>query len=113
TAYQNGGDWLKELLFYLQGNRDYLFEAIRMDFPTLSMTPLEGTYLAWIDCRQSGISGNPYDFFLKEARIAFNDGAAFGPGGEGFVRLNFACPRALLTQALEQMHAALARHGLA
>lgn len=113
TAYQNGGDWLKELLFYLQGNRDYLFEAFRMDFPTLSMTPLEGTYLAWIDCRQSGIPGNPYDFFLKEARIAFNDGAAFGPGGEGFVRLNFACPRALLTQALEQMHAALARHGLA
>ncbi|HSV85084.1 MAG TPA: PatB family C-S lyase [Levilinea sp.] len=113
TAYQSGQEWLRELLIYLQGNRDYLFDAVKLGFPTLRMSPMEGTYLAWIDCRDSGISGNPYDFFLKEARIAFSDGASFGPGGEGFVRLNFACPRALLNQALDQMHAALARHGLA
>ena len=57
----------------------------------LQMVKPEGTYLAWLDCRNSGIQGNPYEFFLKEARVAFNDGATFGSGGEGFVRLNFAC----------------------
>jgi len=113
TAYLYGQDWLDDLLTYLEGNRNFLYDSIRSHFPTLSMSPMEGTYLAWIDCRQSGISGSPYDFFLKEARIAFSDGATFGPGGEGFVRLNFACPRPLLTQALELMHAALARFGLA
>ncbi len=71
------------------------------------MVKPEGTYLAWLDCRKSGIQGNPYEFFLKEARVAFNDGVTFGKGGEGFVRLNFASTRATLTRALEQMKIAL------
>jgi cysteine-S-conjugate beta-lyase len=112
TAYQQGQDWLDELLVYLQGNRDLLRKTIQDDFPMLAMSPMEGTYLAWIDCRRSGIEGSPYEFFLKEARIAFSDGALFGPGGEGYVRFNFACPRTVAIQALEQMHDAMARHGL-
>jgi cystathionine beta-lyase len=71
------------------------------------MTKMEATYLAWLDCKDAGIPGNPFDFFLKEAKVALNDGAEFGRGGEGFVRLNFACPRKTLTEALDRMAAAL------
>jgi cysteine-S-conjugate beta-lyase len=113
TAYQHGQDWLDEVLVYLHGNRDFLTNAIRNDFPTLHMGQIEGTYLGWIDCRQSGIEGNPAEFFLKEGRLGFSDGADFGPGGEGFVRFNFACPHPLIAQALQQMRAALDKHGLA
>ncbi len=72
---------------------------------------MEGTYLAWLDCRQAGIPGKPSDFFLKEARVGMNDGAWFGAGGEGFVRLNFGCPRATLAEALGRMERALEELG--
>jgi len=72
------------------------------------MAKPEGTYLAWLDCRAAGIEGSPYQFFLDKARVALNDGAAFGTSGEGFVRLNFACPRSVLKEALERITAALA-----
>jgi len=73
------------------------------------MTRMEATYLAWLNCREAGIPGNPFEIFLKEAKVAFNDGVEFGKGGEGFVRLNFACPRKTLTEAVERMSAALKR----
>ena len=71
----------------------------------------EATFLAWLDCRQAGIPDevSPHAFFLKEAGVALNEGAKFGPGGEGFVRLNFGCPRAALSEALERMEEALRR----
>jgi cystathionine beta-lyase len=69
--------------------------------------PVEATFLAWLDCRESGIRGNPQQFFLEQARVALNDGATFGPGGEGYVRLNFGCRRAVLVEALERMREAL------
>ena len=68
---------------------------------------MEATYLAWLDCRDAGILGNPSDFFLRKAKVALNDGSEFGKGGEGFVRLNFACPRKTLTEALDRMVSAL------
>jgi cystathionine beta-lyase len=71
------------------------------------MAKMEATYLAWLDCRNSGIPGNPFDYFLREARVALSDGAEYGKGGEGFVRLNFACPRKRLTEALDRMAGAL------
>jgi cystathionine beta-lyase len=107
AAYRDGQEWLSQVLDYMEGNRDYLFDFVKARLPGLEMVKPEGTYLAWLDCRKSGIQGNPYEFFLKEARVALNDGATFGKGGEGFVRLNFACTRAVLTQALDQMRAAL------
>ena len=61
----------------------------------------------WLDCRQAGINGNPYEFFLQKARVALNDGQTFGRGGTGFVRLNFGCPRPMLTEALIRMKEAL------
>ena len=108
AAYREGGPWLAELLEYLTANRDFMVDYIAGHLPTLRTTVPEATYLAWFDCREAGIPGNPYEFFLKQARVALNDGVAFGPGGQGFVRLNFACPRAQLVEALERMKQALA-----
>ena len=71
------------------------------------MTSPEGTYLAWLDCREAGIEGNPQKFFLDKARVALNEGSTFGKGGEGFVRLNFGCPRPMLEEALNRMKGAL------
>ncbi len=108
AAYQHGDAWLEELLRYLEGNRDFLCQYVEEHMPGLRVHPPEGTFLAWIDCREAGLPGDPYTFFLERARVALNPGQSFGAGGEGFVRLNFGCPRAILVQALERMRAALA-----
>jgi cystathionine beta-lyase len=109
AGFKDGQDWLDHCLSYLRGNRDFLVEYVREKLPSISMTRMEGTYLAWLDCRQSGIRGNPFYFFLREGKVALNDGAECGKGGEGFVRLNFACPRKTLVDALERMTGALER----
>ncbi len=107
AAYRDGQPWLDELLKYLEGNRDHLEQFVRERLPGVRMGRPEGTYLAWLDCRAAGISGEPADFFLKQARVGMNAGADFGQGGEGFVRLNFGCPRAMLDEALQRMERAL------
>lgn len=108
AAYSHGRDWLNDLLVYLQGNRDLLCTAVATDFAGIRCKLPEATFLAWLDCRAAGIPGNPYQFFLEQAKVALVDGAVFGPGGEGFVRLNFGCPRSILVEALERMRRALA-----
>jgi cystathionine beta-lyase len=107
AAYRFGEDWLQQLLVYLESNRDYLVEFVTEELHGVKVVKPQSTYLAWLDCRQTGIDGNPFEFFLKHARVALNDGAKFGKGGEGFVRLNFGCPRSLLAEALERMKIAL------
>jgi cysteine-S-conjugate beta-lyase len=100
-------DWLMEIRSYLRTNRDILLQFIQDFLPGIHTTNPEATYLAWLDCNdlisEGKIQGSPYEFFLKEAKIDFNDGKIFGPGGEGFVRLNFGCPRSTLMIALERM----------
>lgn len=107
AAYQHGQVWLKEVLDYLQGNRDLLLDFVATHMKNVRVTAPEGTYLAWLDCSGDPRLQRPYPFFLKNARVALNDGRTFGPGGEGHVRLNFGCSRDLLRQALEQMREAL------
>ena len=81
---------------------------MRGRLPGVSIYPPEATYLAWLDCTNaSEAARDPFTFFLERARVALNDGALFGPGGAGFVRLNFGCPRPLLAQALDRMREAL------
>jgi cysteine-S-conjugate beta-lyase len=109
AGFRDGQEWLDQCLSYLKDNRDFLVEYVREKLPSIRMTQMEGTYLAWLDCRQSGIPGNPFHFFLKEAKVALNDGVGCGRGGEGFVRLNFACPRKMLTEGLERMADSLER----
>lgn len=103
--------WLAELLQYLTANRDYLVGFIESDLPGIKVTVPDATYLAWLDCRalirEGGIPETSAKFFLEKARVALNPGEDFGPGGEGFVRLNFGCPRSTLAKALERMKTAL------
>jgi cysteine-S-conjugate beta-lyase len=99
AAYREGQEWLTQALTYLEANRDFLYDFVKNELPGIKMTKPEGTYLAWLDCRESGLD-DPYQFFLQNARVALNDGKTFGQGGQGFVRLNFACPRATLEEAL-------------
>jgi cysteine-S-conjugate beta-lyase len=106
AAYLHGRTWLNELLCYLESNRNYLVESFNQDFPSICMWKPEGTFLGWLDCRQLGVE-SPHAFFLKEARVGFNDGSDFGEQGKGFLRMNFGCPRATLVEALNRMQAAL------
>jgi cysteine-S-conjugate beta-lyase len=107
AAYRDGQEWLGQLLGYLQANRDHVTTFVREHLKGIAATPAEATYLAWLDCRGAAIMGSPYQFFLDRAGVGLQDGAWFGPGGEGFVRLNFGCPRAVLDEALTRMKAAL------
>jgi len=107
AAYRDGQPWLDEVLRYLEANLDFLLQYVAAHLPGISMSKPEGTYLAWLSCHEAGIPGNSHKFFLKQARVAVSDGAIFGRGGEGFVRLNFGCPRSMLTEALDRMKEAL------
>ena len=109
AAYRDGDAWLEALLRYLEANRDFLVREVHARLPGVRVTAPEATYLAWLDCRETGLA-DPYAFFLERAKVALNDGRTFGPGGESFVRLNFGCPRALLAEAVARMAAALAAH---
>ena len=105
-------DWLAALLTYLTANRDFLVDFAGTRLPGIRTTVPDATYLAWLDCRELVRSGRmdgatPQEFFLKQAKVALNEGRDFGPGGEGFVRLNFGCPRQTLVEALERMGASL------
>jgi cystathionine beta-lyase len=95
------------VLRYLEANLDFLLQYVEARLPGITMSRPEGTYLAWLGCHEAGISGNSHQFFLQQARVAVTDGAIFGQGGEGFVRLNFACPRSMLIEALGRMSQAL------
>jgi cysteine-S-conjugate beta-lyase len=109
AAYRDGQEWLDQLLRYLEDNRDYLADFVHRELPSISMGKPEGTYLAWLDCRGVGLDNNPQQFFLEKALVAMNNGATFGRGGEGFVRLNFGCPRSMLVEAMDRIKNALAQ----
>jgi len=108
AAYAHGEGWLDELLPYLERNVDFMDEFLGKRIPGVRLIRPEGTYLALLDCRGLGFEPAALnDFFLKKARVYFSDGPAFGRELEGFVRINFACPRALLTEALERIDQAV------
>jgi len=109
AAYRGGQPWLDELLRYLEANRDFAVDYVNERLYGIHAAKPEGTYLLWLNCRQAAIPGDPYKFFLEQARVALNPGPDYGRGGEGFLRLNFGCPRSTLAEALGRMEAALAR----
>ncbi len=103
AAYSRGEPWLEGLLAYLKGNLELLYEAFPAGAPIHALET-EGTYLAWLDCRGLGLGGPELDdFFLKKAGLWLDGGTMFGQGGEGFQRLNFACPRSVLAEAVERV----------
>jgi len=106
AAYRHGDEWRRQLLVYLRGNRDLVAREVAK-MPGLGVSHVEATYLSWIDVRASGIE-DPVRFF-EQAGVGLSGGADFGL--EGFVRLNFGCPRPLLAEALGRMRTALQRRG--
>jgi cystathionine beta-lyase len=110
AAYTNGEQWLQALLAYLEGNRDYLASYLSANIPEIRYILPQGTYLAWLDCEPLNLQPSPCDFFLKYAKVALNDGKAFGNDATQFVRLNFACPRTILQKALDNMAKGLPDH---
>jgi cystathionine beta-lyase len=108
AAYTCGEEWLDQLLEYLEGNLDFMLDFLRRRIPRLKAHKPEGTYLVWLDCRALGLPQQDLcGFFARKAKVGLNDGATFGTGGEGFMRVNVACPRATLRQALEQIEQAV------
>ena len=104
AAYNEGGGWLDALRKYLRRNYEYLCRFFAERLPQYPVLQLEGTYLVWIDCRALGIGSDATTLRLQEEqKLIVNSGTMYGPGGEGFIRLNIACPRALLTDGLERM----------
>ncbi len=110
AAYRQGAEWLDQLLEYLAGNIDFVERFICDRLPELRFIRPEGTYLALIDCRQLGMAQQELDeFFLRTARVYFDSGAWFGEESAGFERINLACPRATIAEALARMEKAI-RH---
>jgi cystathionine beta-lyase len=108
AAYRHGEPWLEALLRYVEGNYHFLREHLAQRLPSARVIPLEGTYLAWVDLRSLGLTDEELkERLLRKARVWLDDGSMFGTGGEGFQRVNLACPRSIFEQALERMSSAL------
>lgn len=107
AAYRHGHAWLDELRAYLTANRDVAIQYLGEHLPSVRVTAPEATYLLWVDCRELGLPAAPSDFFMKQAKVAINDGKWFGDGGEGFVRINFGCPRSTLLEGLGRIRQAV------
>ncbi len=106
AAYAGGQEWLDGLLPYLRDNRDTLTDAVEKVLPELRITCAEGTYLAWLDFRETGLK-DPYQHLLTQGKVATSNGKDFGQGGEGFLRFNFGCPRSQLEEAVARIRMAL------
>lgn len=103
AAYNEGGEWLAQLLEYLYANYLYMQEFCREHLPEFPLTVLEGTYLVWMDCRVLGISSETLEQrLIDESGLWLNAGTMYGAEGEGFMRWNIACPRATLTKGLKR-----------
>lgn len=104
AAYNEGEEWLDELRGYLYHNCRTLCSLFAENIPQCPVTPMEGTYLAWIDCRGTGLDSDDIaGQLLEKHRLMVNPGTMYGPGGEGFIRMNIACPHATVTDAVERM----------
>jgi cystathionine beta-lyase len=108
AAYLYGDEWLSDVRAYYLANQTFVNEMLRLHAPQLKVNKAEATYLSWIDCRDAQLPLIPREFFLQEAKVALGDGAAFGPSGQGFVRLTFATQRKTLEHAVHAMIRALA-----
>jgi len=106
AAYSAGGPWLASVLEYLDGNRRLLAELVADLLPGVGYTPPEGTYLGWLDFRETG-PAEPAAHFLERAGVAMTDGARCGEAGRGFARFTFALPRPLLRAAVQRLAAAM------
>ncbi|HEX2968139.1 MAG TPA: PatB family C-S lyase [Bacteroidales bacterium] len=107
AAYSYGHEWLDSLLFYLQENINMVERFCMDNLPEIRPVHPEATYMIWLDCRKSGIDEKKlHDFFISKASVGMNEGSTFGPGGEGFMRMNIGTQRSIVLKALNQIKTA-------
>ncbi len=110
VAYNEGDEWLVQMLQYVEENIAFLDKYLKENMPKISFIRPQASYLVFLDARELGMPQEELvNFFLKEAKVAMNDGTMFGQEGAGFMRMNLGCPRATLEQALKQIKAAYDR----
>ncbi|WP_189031062.1 MalY/PatB family protein [Paenibacillus albidus] len=111
AAYNEGEEWLDELLTYVAANADYAADYLSRNLPEVKIMRPEATYLLWIDCRGLKLDVAGLKRLMhQEAKVAFNEGSVFGSEGEGYLRINLACPRSILAEALERFCRAAAAY---
>ncbi|MFD1717269.1 MalY/PatB family protein [Georgenia deserti] len=109
AAYTAGGQWLDDVIAYLDGNRRRFGDLLAERIPQIGYTPPEGTYLTLLDCRELGLGDHPQRFFLEQAKVAMTDGSLCGEAARGTARFNLAMPRPVLEEAVDRMATALER----
>ena len=108
AAFRHGEAWLDEVLAYLDDSRRLLADLLTRHLPQVRYRPPDGTYLAWLDCTAMELPQSPGALVTDHAQITVVDGPAFGDGGDGAFRFNFATPQPILTEMVERIAAALA-----
>lgn len=104
AAYMQGEAWLDELLMYLNTTVNHVQQRIEREFPWLGMSEPEATYLLWLDFRKTGLTGEElHEKLIRECGLGLSPGDQFGPGGEGFMRMNIATPRSVVDEALDRL----------
>lgn len=108
AAFKNGEEWRRQLISYIEDNIRFVEDYFKTNIPAIKPLRPQATFLVWLDCRDLNLDHKGLiDLFVNKARLALNDGETFGPGGEGFMRLNVGAPRAVLSKALDQLSAAV------
>ena len=108
TAYNKGDEWYEAMLSYVKANAEFTRQYVEEQIPGVKMIDLEGTYLVWLDFRETGLSVDELeDLIINKAKLWLDSGKIFGDCGRGFQRINIACPRATLTEALERIRDAM------
>lgn len=112
SAYNNGEEWLNEMIDYVENNISFVEQYLKEYMPKLNIIRPQASYLVFMDARRLGLSHSDLtDFFLNQARVAMNDGLTFGEEGEGFMRMNVGCPLATVRAALDRIKEAYDKHG--
>ena len=110
AAYQHGEEWLAQVKTYIEANFEFLKAFLSEHLPRIRPVPLEGTYLVWLDCRALGMEDEALNKILfEDAHVYLDEGTIFGSEGSGFMRVNIACPRSILAEALERMQRVLSK----
>lgn len=110
VAYEKGHKWVDELVDYIEGNMNFVYDYTKENIDGIKALKMEGTYLMLLDCRDLGLDEKGIDkLFIDGAGLALDSGYWFGEGARGFMRLNLACPRAMLEQALEKLYKAVSK----
>ena len=108
AAYEAGADWLEQLKQYLAGNLAYIRQVLREKLPDIALIEPDGTYLVWLDLRKLGLTEQQQrQLIVQDAKLWLDTGTLFGQGGEGFERINIACPRTTIEQAMQRLEHAV------